>query len=189
MWIAVKNMSKFEIFVREVGEWSEMNFGDQKGIGAFAPFAGIVEELGELEEASVIEDALDAYADTAIYFADFCYRLKLDLDLSFSAGGQLLNTSSTSTDRIGKLAHCLLKRHQGIRYTPVSLTRMLEDSATDFWRSLVADFEEETFGKDFYNETQIVWLQVKNRDWKANPQNADQVVKAAVAETQREDPI
>ena len=38
----------FSKLIKEVGEWSRHNFGSQKGAGALAPLAGIVEEIGEL---------------------------------------------------------------------------------------------------------------------------------------------
>ena len=35
----------FSQLVKEVGEWSEKNFGDQDGLNEVAPFLGVVEEL------------------------------------------------------------------------------------------------------------------------------------------------
>lgn len=177
----------FRDFTREVGEWSDYNFGDQKGIGAFAPFTGIVEELGELDVAVDIEDITDAYADIAVYFADFCYRNQLELDLAWTLEEeQHLYGSITQplTVALGELAHVVLKTHQGIRHyeDPEFAREQLTKAATVFWYSLVEEFEEEIklFNYSFHETVWETWNRVKKRDWKTDPRTADQIVEDAV---------
>lgn len=186
----------FQDFTRQVGEWSDYNFGDQKGIGAFAPFAGIVEEIGELSAASEVEDILDAYADIAVYFADFCYRSKLELNLAWSLedDDQLIGFLTLPIKQaIGDLAHVLLKTHQGIRhYEDVEFAKaQLTRTATVFWYSLIDDFETDHQLRDesFHETVWKTWNRVKQRDWKSDPRTANQVVEDAVEDVQASQPF
>ena len=58
--------------------WAAHNFGNMP---SWQPLLGVVEELGELVEADVLEDRVkvkDAVADTVIYLADYCSREGFD---------------------------------------------------------------------------------------------------------------
>lgn len=90
---------------KEIGEWSQKNFGDQKSnvaaintsndgllpvpLGHLAPLLGIVEELGEFTTGRVREDheeMRDALGDMFIYFCDFTYRSTADASLEIAYG-------------------------------------------------------------------------------------------------------
>lgn len=186
----------FQDFTRQVGEWSEHNFGDQKGIGCFAPFTGIVEEIGELESSSDIEDITDAYADIAVYFADFCYRNNLELNLAWTLEedsdlyGFITQPLAVA---LGELAHVVLKTHQGIRhYQDVEFARaQLTRASTVFWYSLVDEFEDDIqlMNFSFHETVWEVWNKVKQRDWKKDPRTADQIVEDAVEDVKQQLPL
>ena len=76
----------FSQLVKEVGEWSERNFGDQDGLNEVAPFLGVVEELlCETFEARGNRDKiLDSFADALIFLADLFYRTGIACDVLFS---------------------------------------------------------------------------------------------------------
>lgn len=79
---------------------------------------GIVEEYGELTEASNTEKRLDAIADIVIFMADVCtgYGIKLN-DLFARANVETwapLGDEGRLTT-LGKLSHHALKHHQQIR--------------------------------------------------------------------------
>ena len=107
-----------------VGKWSQRNFGDQDGLNEIAPFLGMIEELqDEAPAAKTLEQVKDAYADTVIFFADFCYRagipvailevISTDLDCCSLT---VLPSDRPHLSRItGRLTHILLKRRQRIR--------------------------------------------------------------------------
>ncbi|WP_153952952.1 hypothetical protein [Halosegnis longus] len=83
----------FKLLAKQVGEWSQDNFGDQP---AMYPLTGAGEELGELttsvlKRAQGIDDAekydgdvgddaeRDSVADVAIYLADFASRAGIEV--------------------------------------------------------------------------------------------------------------
>lgn len=99
-------MSTFETLQREVGAWSEENFGDQPAVN---PLLGIGEELGELvahlesdddREDVVSRDDLedvaghdvpgeherDCVGDVLVYLVDFCHRRGVDAQRAFADG-------------------------------------------------------------------------------------------------------
>jgi hypothetical protein len=186
----------FRDFAREVGEWSADNFDDNGGWGHAGPFIGIVEELGELATAVEVDDILDAYADTAIYFADFCYRQQIDINVAWSLEeeetliGLVIEPVSTA---LGDLAHAILKTKQGIRhYEDVEFAKaQVTAKATVFWYSLVDEFEDDPQLSDssFYETCWSTWNRVKQRNWKADPRTANQVVEDAVEDIQQQCPI
>lgn len=188
----------FQDFTRQVGEWSEYNFGDQKGVGAFAPLVGIVEEIGELSVAASPEDIVDAYADIAVYFADFCYRSSLDLNVAWTVSDDFDEVLiglvvEPLPSALGSLAHVVLKTHQGIRHYegPEFARTQLTRAATVFWYSLVDEFEYDPQLADccFHEEVWKVWNRVKERDWKKDPRTADQVVEDAVEDVKQQLPL
>lgn len=126
---------------REVGEWSQVNFGDQASkthiplvLGSVAPILGIIEEFGEMDEALVNRDitlAKDSVADILIYLADYFCRIAIKdnlyswrlLDWHRIDKLLIIETPSSSPEKtasfllrkLGRFAHINLKRHQGIR--------------------------------------------------------------------------
>lgn len=96
-----------------------------------SPLMGIIEECGEMAEALEQlrpDQSRDAMADVLIYLADYLYRIgepanaamldwdyideRLDIESSITEPGQ---TCRILLQKIGRLMHINLKRHQGIR--------------------------------------------------------------------------
>ena len=70
----------------------------------------------------------------------------------------------------GRMAHYLLKKEQGIRYTKEEVAEKLKDAIADetiFLSSLC-----ELFGFDYDEIVTETWNSVKNRDWTKNPLTA-----------------
>jgi len=147
---------------REHEPWRLHNFGD---IPAWHPLLGMIEELGELEDAKTTEDIKDGLADTIVFMAHFCNAMNFDLDV-IATHAAALGYRPVERKEIGKLAHHYLKREQGIRGTDaehranmhaalVGIYAILLDTATAYDLTLL-DAVEET------------WAHVKQRDWKKN---------------------
>lgn len=119
-------------YIREVGEWSVANFGDQEYSGQgfklralyeAAPLFGVVEEIGELFVAfrhgdtllanseTVDADIVDSIGDVGIYLCDFLYR---DGCTDFP-DSLPTDKNETLVEIVGELCRAYLKHHQGIR--------------------------------------------------------------------------
>ena len=104
----------------EVPIWSSQMFGDQKGLNHLAPLLGILEELGELEEAQRetdldlrIRDMEDAVGDIGIYTIDFLTRLGIDPVIVWPSWAA--KQDHPALVYLARVNHACLKRHQGIR--------------------------------------------------------------------------
>lgn len=122
----------------EVGKWSFENFGVNRSkandptmvLGSLAPLMGMAEEIGELEEATTYADLEDAVGDIVIYMCDYLYRE----DSKFPIDKYIFEEVIPSHDdkmrgiriNLGKLWHCTLKRHQGIRGMDDDLAYQIE---------------------------------------------------------------
>ncbi|MFB6237004.1 MAG: hypothetical protein ABEH81_01400 [Halopenitus sp.] len=159
---------ELEELKRNVGEWSEDNFGDQTPL---APAMGFAEEFAELVEAESCgthEEVKDSIGDMAVYLCDYAYRTDLDLShvnlkrvSAVSDGGRyeqiILN--------YGALCRSALKTYQGIRLDEDRVGPEAEKRALDvIFRQLV--------GIAFRNDTTFeecidhAWeLEVKHRSW------------------------
>jgi len=173
---------------KEVGQWSRDNFGSQESkarpglhLESLAPLMGIVEELGELEEAwqnyVEFDDAKDAIGDILIYLCDYMYR---EIDCYFPPLRYIdnsdVNYSSLSQIHIclGKLFHCTLKYHQGIRGIDnfdsyaIERDRCILELLRYLHKFTVDQFAGETLTK-IINDT---WENVvSKRDWKKDSVN------------------
>lgn len=99
----------------EQWEWARERFGPERSASkALQPFTGVVEELGELDEAALRGDVNaieDAIGDTVIYLCDLCNRMNWQMP-----GVRALTLQCHSqTALLGRLAHSVLKTAQGIR--------------------------------------------------------------------------
>lgn len=113
-------MSLFETLQREVGEWSQENFGDQPD---HYPFIGTGEEAGELAddvdfESEPNEEELDAVGDILVYIADFAARRGLDYQAAYEDAQEEEPEHDEFwrewTAARGDLERSILKRAQGI---------------------------------------------------------------------------
>lgn len=175
----------------EVGKWSLANFGDQESkavpglfLGPLAPLLGVVEELGELAEASTDEDIMDACGDVMIYLCDYATRegfrlhgitVKYTLVLRGAPLEQLLKWA-------GRLCHTTLKYHQGIRDLG---SRMVYAEQRDVCVAYIIGFLRNylilRFGKPCLEEAMTTaWTRVvKKRNWVENPQDGIAAVPEA----------
>jgi hypothetical protein len=182
-----------------VGTWSVENFGNNVSksglhsevvLGHVASVLGLMEEVGELLTADTLDKAKDAYADVGIYFSDFCHRSKLDfLTLYGNSLAQPvrlvpgLSPRASLAAEVGRLAHVVLKHHQGIRgmSDPVAYRTALESAAqrlVHVWRS--AAILEGVVAKE---ATFSVWEKiVAKRNWKKDAATGG----GEVAEQQKE---
>lgn len=78
-------------------------------------------------------------------------------------------------EEIGELAHAHLKAEQGIRGTKEELDAKAKDAVGDAIVFLT-DYCS-ACGYDIQEIIEEVWAEVKQRDWKANPTDADEKVR------------
>ena len=163
----------------EVAEWSQRNFGAQvskttgQELGSLAPLLGLGEELGELEEARSKGDLFllrDAVGDCFIYLLDYCSREGLSFEDLWN------NSRSASGPKVhlylyGKLLHVVLKRHQGIRGYDIEKKFNHEHTVSLQW--IIGELKQEVDAPE--DLLQKVWQEVKERDWKKNPEGADKL--------------
>lgn len=81
-------------------------------------------------------------------------------------------------EELGELAHAHLKGDQAIRYTPAQILAKKADAVADCIIFL-ADYCSAS-GIDIEDAVAETWAKVKQRDWKANPTNAHQLVEGSL---------
>lgn len=95
-------------------EWAAPKFGDEKSpTAAIKPFAGVVEEFGELSNAisrGNAHDVEDSIGDAVIYLCDVCTRMEWQMP-----GLPCSRAITSELEELGNLAHAILKTAQGIR--------------------------------------------------------------------------
>ena len=166
----------FSKLIKEVGEWSRHNFGSQKGAGALAPLAGIVEEIGELRQAKTEEDIVDSYVDMTIFLADVCARCEVIVFDALMRGDRTMPAFHPEIN-LGNLCHAVLKLHQGIRganaNNVVKHAQLLINQIVDgYYHSCreFTDFVQRGRIMCFDEQVQRIWNVVKQRDWKKWPE-------------------
>jgi hypothetical protein len=187
-------MANYNQIQNEIYQWSITNFENNcsKKTGqllfALPSFLGIVEEIGEYHEANNDKDEIDALADCGIYLLDFCNREGIESisNLVVSLDKHTISTKEAFlslpyrniTIILGKLSHCILKHHQGIRdYSPQTnegmekykTERNLEVYHLLAWLEYQALLVTDT---PFITHLENTWSKVKKRNWKANPSTA-----------------
>ncbi len=164
----------FSRLVREVGDWSRHNFGDQKGAGALAPLAGIVEEIGELHIAESLDDVVDAYVDMTVFLADVCSRCGVRV-FNPLTGPEINSDVFDPSYTLGKLSHAVLKFHQGIRGAgPDDIRKAAKTLLYEIIDGYYHDYAERTGAPHkkiphFCDQVERIWSKVKQRDWKKWP--------------------
>jgi len=147
---------------REHAPWCAHNFGD---IPAYHPLLGIIEELGELEDAKNTDDIKDGLADTVVFMAHFSNAFEFDLD-EIAARAMKLGYRPVERKAIGKLAHHFLKREQGIRGTPAEHREKILEALVEIYATLLDTATE--YDLDLLQSVEETWAHVKKRDWKKN---------------------
>lgn len=170
----MKSLADFRIEVdtlqQNISLWSRANFGDRCGPDNFAPYAGIIEECGELMDAVEPEDVRDAIGDIGVYSMDFLARRNIAASKVFPP-----NTHSVAflVPKLmwvyaGQLSHAVLKTHQRIRgfedpvFSEAKITTALSELLMQVnLRGVLFDCTKSTFENI-----------VRKRDWKADPTHA-----------------
>ncbi len=106
--------------VKQIGDWSRENFGDQSGDGLIldriAPLLGVVEEGMEAILARSETDIVDAVADILIFLSDYVVRSGFPIDEFVDILITPPKTRSINfTCVAGRMCAAELKRVQGIR--------------------------------------------------------------------------
>jgi hypothetical protein len=175
----------------DVAKWARDNFGQnptrylEAGIstlpenfgapvaclGAIAPLLGMAEELGELCDNGTTADAIDAIGDMGIFLLDYLSRHGQPVPVprqpvaDFTADPMYGVAAS-----LGRVFHCELKRHQGIRGM---------DKPATFYGAMTAAVAELLWCLDYLARTAFnlsldtivtaTWAKVSKRDWTASP--------------------
>jgi hypothetical protein len=155
--------------------WATHNFGNVNRTYAYHPLLGIIEELGELEQAlydMYTSDIWDAIGDVMIYMADYCNRMDLDLDMISKQDLDITLDCHIEVFRIlGKLCHAQLKLEQGIRGDDdVHITTISEYLAV-----IITALKDicNRYNWEFMCVVSNVWDLVSKRDWKKNTETGD----------------
>jgi NTP pyrophosphatase (non-canonical NTP hydrolase) len=153
-----------------VAAWSKQNFGDQKGINHIAPMLGIGEEFGELMEAVLVSEDVseinDAVGDIGIYTIDMLSRAGIPPEMVWPFEGiKHTPIKIPPAVSLGRMFHCVLKFHQGIRgYENVDFFhRNLMLATVPFLEVLEATYGLSTHTVGTWNRV------VSKRNWVANP--------------------
>lgn len=195
-------MKELYSYVSDISKWSSLNFGDQKSklmeytvripisLGPLAPLMGMVEELGEFAEVYLCGDEGDdsdreekiddSLSDMFIYFCDYLARENVPFALSNYTRISSLESEFEYFDdelriltiAIGRLYHCTLKAHQGIRkFADIKYYRKKRDSACkNVFVCLNAASVRQT-GKCILTLAEKTWNEtVSKRDWATDPE-------------------
>lgn len=145
-------------------------------LGSLAPLMGMMEELGELYEADVAGDpggAADATGDIAIYLCDYCCRegIKFPARPVLPEEKQYDDTLAGMVVYLGRLYHCTLKRHQGIRGMSFDgLYNQTRDDAVVGFAWHLHKYAHVAKDINLLTILNTTWHKiVKKRDWRADP--------------------
>lgn len=168
----------------EVSSWAIYNFGEQD---AYRPLLGIFEELGEYAFA---RDSLspagmrDAIGDMGIYILHYC-------SIRGWSSAELwdcrVGPTGPDMEVVRSLSHSHLKGAQNIRGGSAKHDFWLKQELSKlFWRLDQASID---LGGDFLRIIHNTWEIVKQRDWKKNPNNADEVVEESLCADTMTEPV
>jgi hypothetical protein len=189
-----KTTTDFSKFYGEVAIWCEKNFGPiiptENGVKyAHQPLLGIIEELGELEEALINYDKLlsthtfntiaydsrvtnaviDAIGDIMIYKADYCRVLGINIEHVTNIIYTHAKQDITYAVLVGKLCHAHLKMEQGIRGDKIGhIKDIIEYLKLIYSRLCIICWK---YNIDFDQCIEVTWKKVQNRDWNKNKVN------------------
>lgn len=150
----------------EQAAWALYNFGVRHPT---QPLRGIIEELGELEEAVNKSDQEDAVADCLIFMVDYCSLREINFRGVLVAGSA---PRPTLLAVVGRLCHSDLKLEQGIRGTREehlsAISKMLA-----FIVDYLLDCIEGCSDQDLLHLVETTWSSVRQRDFKKFPKNGE----------------
>ncbi len=147
---------------QDVAAWAARNFPDEK---PHMPLLGVVEELGEMYEATDAARLADAIGDVTIFAAHYCALNGLSLALAV-ADAERVEDPADAYKWLGRLAHSHLKTEEGIRGTPEQHTAAKQRAVGQLIACLVR--AAPATGVCYRKIVKRVWSEVKHRDWQAN---------------------
>ena len=183
--------------------WVKHNFGDRP---SHQPLLGVTEELGELVSATNRTEARvgivdwddnidlmqDAIADLAVFLCD--YASAVDISMGEVDGMSVVKQPAWDAkdldeghkwdswrkllllmmETVGQVNHHHLKLEQGIRGSKEEHHLAIKGLLVTFTSQLRT--ASSILCIDFYELVESVWAEVKKRDWKKDPNHADQNV-------------
>lgn len=160
---------------REVGEWSQKNFGDQL---PHRPLLGIIEELCEFGESMTDQqrvDVIDAIGDITIYMADYCHRRGWSMAEIWAKRWVVSpkNLPLPVLSLIRWCAHSHLKGEQNIRGGTEKHDRKLMTTLGHVLSGL--ETTSRFLEVDYLAVVIGTWSKVSKRDWVENPNDAHAV--------------
>lgn len=166
-------MFTLKVLQEEHKPWADSNFGERP---SWQPLLGMVEELGELEEAinySEVTNSSDAIADaigdTMVFMADFSTGMGFDLGeivKDFLTNCEFIQ-GRTYTMAVGMLAHSFLKMSQGIRGTREEHETAMKSCLGQLYCCL-SDVASYRCNKHIMFIVEETWNVVKQRNWNKN---------------------
>lgn len=167
----------------EIGQWAIANFGHNESkarpctltLGSLAPLMGIAEEVGELFASGSHTDAKDALGDIGIYLCDYAYREQIALNALYPTERDRSNQEPLEMlmVSIGKLFHCTLKHHQGIRgFDDLGKYRNAQLETVTGILTALDTLAIEDYSTPYELILSDTWKKiVSKRNWKAAPQS------------------
>lgn len=165
---------RFEIRTRLGATGAESRFMVAE-LGSLAPLMGMMEELGELYEADALRDpadAQDATGDIGIYLCDYCCREGINFPSKpVLAEVGRYDPLSGMVIYLGRLYHCTLKRHQGIRGMAFDgLYHQTRDGAVNGFAWHLHKYAHVAKDINLLTILNMTWHKVvKKRDWRTDP--------------------
>jgi hypothetical protein len=154
-----------QIQAEQVG-WVLKNF---PGRMAHMPLLGVVEELGEYEDATNTPDVLDALGDTVIFMSDLCQAHEFDLEAIAKDASYIEVPAKSLLYIVGRIAKARLKLEQGIRGSKAEHLTSMRQNLVLLYRQLqkMAAWNHQ----DLEQIAWETWQKVRLRDWTKNPLN------------------
>lgn len=150
-------------------DWVQKNFG---GRSSHYPLLGIIEEMGELAEASRPEDFEDAIGDVLLYLSDYATAQGWSMSELWDHLMPLNHVGLESGPKfliaLGRLAQAQIKSESGIRGTEQEWRAKAYEAACALLFELVELIGEEC---EFLRIVTETWDKVRRRDWIQYPTN------------------
>ncbi len=219
----MSNPASLDDLQTAVKEWSNENFGPQESkaritrytdtvhnvvreaplrLGELAPLLGIGEEIGEYDDATAADnltEQCDALADILIYLCDFASRDGLTLRHAAMREALFAERPPSLSSCYGRLAHCVLKRHQGIRgFQDLKVYNLERDKAIHALIARLCLNLSECHDTVYSSDSEALFCLVQlgaevfanivgHRNWVSHPEGPEELSPEAVLRMSREE--
>lgn len=144
--------------------------GEVVELGSLAPLMGLVEEMGELHEAKTMADLEDALGDITIYLCDYCCRESVQFPERVKNPEDGLACDVGIIVYLGRLYHCHLKRHQGIRHMDDNVVfKQRRQVALEGFVWHLEGYTRLATTTNLLTILNATWNRVKKRNWREVP--------------------